>query len=417
MRAHIRHLAQVAVVGMASASLVACGTSRDGGASAEGCDPGITDTSIKFGQSSLQSGAGAAYKPFATVPAKFFDEINADGGAEFGDGKKRKIEFISLDDNYDPAQTVVNVRRLVEQDQVFAMVHNTGTASLLASIDYLSQQGVPLLLSGSGADELREKYAAGEAMIIDSALPSVSFENRVFIESIAAEDPDAKLAILYPNDGLGTGQLENINELIADTDLEIVGQESYELTAPTVDSQVSKLRQSDADVFIHLGTGAFVTGALKKLNELSWHPEKWVISASVDTASIINPAGQGAAQNLNSVMWIYGVAEGENEDVPGVQEWRTWAKAHGEDDTSIVAAESYHDMQLLMQVLANMEGCKRTDLFEAAKNTTGMTSSLSLPGLTFGPTEDDPSAVTSLARLQWEGDGWTYGEVVESESR
>lgn len=408
-------LVRGAAIGLVATSLAACGTSR-GDSGASDCDPGITNSTIKLGQSSLQSGPGAAYLPFRQVPEKFFEDQNSQGGFEFGDGKKRKVEFISLDDAYDPARTVVNVKQLVEKDQIFGFFQNTGTSSVLASIDYAEKQGVPLSFAGTGSADLAHRYAEGDISVLTmSELPTVTFEVKAILDGITADKADAKIAILYPNDGLGKGQLELVHKYIEEgSRLEVAAEESYELTAPSVDSQISSLRESGADVVLHLGTGAFVTGALKKMNELNWHPEKWVISSSADFLTIIKPAGEGAGENLHSIAWIHSTMEGANEDVPGVQEWRKWAQENGVDPTQYIAALAYNNAHILAEVFKKMDGCKRTDFLDAAKEVQGAVGPLNLDGVTFGMAEGDPSMVSSAAVISLDAGTWTYGTVIKA---
>src|SRR5690349_3681919 len=89
----------------ATAALTAC-SGRETTIAAGDCDPGITDTEIRFGTSLMQSVAG----PQATAASALFDEINAAGGVAMSDGKTRKIVYTAMDDGYDPARTVGNVR-------------------------------------------------------------------------------------------------------------------------------------------------------------------------------------------------------------------------------------------------------------------------------------------------------------------
>ncbi|XRQ08640.1 ABC transporter substrate-binding protein [Actinomadura welshii] len=396
---------------LCAASLAACGSPR-GASGSDACAPGITDTSIKLGQSSLQSGPGAAYKPFATVPAKYFEDLNERGGIEFGDGKKRTVEFTSYDDRYDPAATVVNVKKLVEQDQVFALYQNTGEASILAVADYLKKTGVPLLFAGTGADSLRDKAEDGTALAM-LTLPTVHFEDSVMFHEIERADPSATIAVLHPSDAAGQGHLDNARELVKGTDMKIVAVESYELTAPTVDSQVTKLRSSDADVFINYGTGSFVTGALKKADQLDWPAEKWIIAASADYKSIIKPAGPAAGEGVHAVGWLYS-AGGADDDVPGVRKWIEWATENGEDPANTFGAYSYNNAQLFVQIAKRMKGCQRSDLIDAAQSAQGMTTDLGLPEITFGSSGGDPSAVSSVAVMTLKGDRWEYGSVVKA---
>ncbi|MDQ6526916.1 ABC transporter substrate-binding protein [Nocardioides sp. LHD-245] len=399
-------------VALAATSLAACGSSRESSASGD-CDPGITDTTIRLGQSSAQTGPIANLDGL-TVAQRRFAAINEDGGAEFGDGARRKVELVSLDDAYDPARSVVNVKRLVEQERVFSLFGNSGTSTILGSIDYLEEHKVPLVLYGSGSVELQQRYERGEITVLAMAMiPSTGFEIKTIFDGVVENDPAAKIAVLYPNDGLGKSTVELFRKYATESSsAQIVAEEAYELTAPSVDSQMTALRESGANAFVHLGAGTFVSGALKKMNELGWRPQKWVISSSTDARSVIAPAGEGAGQDLHGLAWMYGVGPGQNEDVPAVQKWREWAESEDQDSTSWAGAITYTNIDVLLEVLKRMKGCTRQDLLDAAKATTDVTGGLALPGITFGMTENDPSMVSSVVRMTYENGSWVYGATV-----
>lgn len=262
-----------------------------------------------------------------------------------GDGKSRKIEFISMDDAYDPARTLQNTRQLIEQDQVFAIFQAAGTSPTLAIIDYAPASGVPILFATTGSDEFFAKTEEGAMVTL--MLPQVGFENEVMVTSIESSDPDAKIAVLYPNDGLGKGRLAGLNELIDGTGMSVVAEQSYEQTATSVDSQIVNLKDSGADVFVNFGTGTFVTQALKKAAELDWDVEKYVISASTDASTVLGAAGEGAAEGVRSVAWTYDVSSGANDDVEGVKEWRAFAERNKDrvDTNNVIAAMGRDGLQ------------------------------------------------------------------------
>ncbi|MDT0200664.1 ABC transporter substrate-binding protein [Nocardioides sp. AE5] len=399
---------------MAAFALAGCGSSRDAAEGLDGCDPGFTDTSIKFGSSTMQSGAAAAYRAMPQASLALFDEINADGGVLMGDGTKRTIEFVSMDDAYDPARTVKNTRELIEKDNVFAIFQAAGTSPTLAIIDYASGAGVPIMFGTTGSDEFQAKSDEG-AMITAFMLPQVSFENEVMVAGIEALDADAKIAVLYPNDGLGKGSLAGLKELIKDTDMEVVGEQSYEQTSTTVDSQVVNLSNSGADVFVNFGTGTFVTQALKKAHELDWDVEKFVISASTDASTVLGPAGPGAAEGVRSVAWTYDVSNDANNAVEGVTKWREFAERNKDrvDSHNVIAAMGYTNAQLLIQALQEFDGCTRKELFETVRGMEGMSVDLGLEGITFGSGDPDyPYAITSMATMQFVDGKWVYGDVI-----
>ncbi|MFF0815311.1 ABC transporter substrate-binding protein [Rhodococcus sp. NPDC003318] len=392
----------------ATAALTAC-SGRENAAAAGDCDPGITDTEIKFGTSLMQSVAG----PQATAATALFEEINAAGGVAMGDGKSRRIVYTAMDDGYDPARTVSNVRSLVEQDQVFAIQNLIGTASTLAVVDYLTQKDVPLVFPMTGTDELLATH--DERPVVAGAVnPQSSWEVSERAQQILRDHPQAKIAVLYPNDSLGNGSLGALKTALEGSGTQIVAEQSYEQTTPSVDSQIVNLANSGADVFVNFATASFVTQSLKKAHELSWKPDTYIYSGATDTNFVLAPAGPGAAEGIHSFYWIYDVSSTEHDAVPGVQKWRAFAdrNAGKVKTTDTIAATGYNTAQLLVTALEQMKGCTRADLLDAVSNLKGVTTDLSIEGITFDTSPDYPYAITSMAPMTFRGGSWHYDAVV-----
>ncbi|WP_280435549.1 ABC transporter substrate-binding protein [Nocardia carnea] len=392
----------------ATAALTAC-SGRDTATTSGDCDPGITGTEIKFGTSLMQSVAGAQ----AAAATALFDEINAAGGVAMGDGKTRKISYTALDDGYDPARTVGNVRSLVEQEQVFAIQNLIGTPSTLAVVDYLTQKDVPLVFPMTGTDELLTKL--DERPVVAGAVnPQTGWEVSERAEQILRDHPQAKIAVLYPNDSLGAGSLSALKSALEGSGTRIVAEQSYEQTTPSVDSQIVNLASSGADVFVNFATASFVTQSLKKANELSWKPDTYIYSGATDTNFVLAPAGLGAAEGIHSFYWIYDVSSREHDIHPGVQNWRAFADRNAGkiETTDTIAATGYNTAQLLVTALEEMKGCTRADLLDAVGNMRGVTTDLSIDGVTFDTTPDYPYVITSMAPMTFRDGSWHYDAVV-----
>lgn len=392
----------------AAAVLTAC-SGRDTTIDAGDCDPGITDTEIRFGSSLMQSVAG----PQAQAATALFDDINNAGGVTMGDGRTRRIVYTALDDGYDPARTVGNVRTLVEQDQVFAIYNLIGTPSTLAVVDYLAAKNVPLVFPMTGSDEL---FAATTArtVVAGAVNPQTAWEVSAHAEQMLARHPNATIAVLYPNDSLGSGSLAALETALEGTGAQIVARQSYEPTTPSVDSQVVNLASSGADVFMNFATASFVTQSLKKAHELGWTPDTYIYSGATDTNFVLAPAGLEAAEGIHSFYWIYDVSSDDHDDQPGVAQWREFAARHPSEvaTTDTIAATGYNTAQLLVTALERMDGCTRSDLLDAVGNLDGVTTDLSIEGITFDTTPDYPYAITSMAPMTFRDGSWHYDAVV-----
>ena len=107
--------------------------------------PGVTDDEVVLGTHTSLTGPIAVYSQIANTTKAYFDYVNATKGGVHG----RKIKFLLEDDAYSPPKTVDLVRKLVEQDQIFALLNGLGTASHLQVVAYLHERGVPELLGSS----------------------------------------------------------------------------------------------------------------------------------------------------------------------------------------------------------------------------------------------------------------------------
>lgn len=393
----------------ATVALTSC-SSRDSATASGDCSPGISDTEIHFGTSLVQSIAGAQ----ATAATALFEEINAGGGVAMGDGKTRKIKYTALDDGYDPARTVGNVRSLVEQDQVFAIQNLIGTASTLAVVDYLTQKEVPLTFPMTGSDELLANVAE-QPVVAGAVAPQTGWEVSETAKEVLRDHPKAKIAVLYPNDSLGNGSLEALKSALEGSEAKIIAEQSYEQTTPSVDSQVVNLANAGADVFVNFATASFVTQTLKKAHELSWNPETYIYSGATDTNFVLAPAGLDAAEGIHSFYWMYDISSDDHDQQAGVQKWREFADRNSGQvkSTDTIAAAGYNTAQLLVAALENMKGCTRADLLESVKNMQGVTTDLAIEGVTFDTNPDYPYAITSMAPMTFSDGSWHYDAVIK----
>ena len=213
--------------------IAACGRDDEEGSN----DPGITDDSIKLGGSYPLSGPASAYRSIEQGAQAHFKYVNANGGV---DG--RKIEFVTLDDAYEPPKAVQNARRLVQEEEVLALFNTLGTANNVAIWDYTNKEEVPQLFVATGAslwgaDVDAHPWTTGWQ-------PDYVTESQVYADYLEQEKPNAKVAVLYQNDAFGEDLLNGFKEATEGTNIEVVAEESYEVTDPTVSSQMSKLASS-----------------------------------------------------------------------------------------------------------------------------------------------------------------------------
>jgi branched-chain amino acid transport system substrate-binding protein len=272
-----------------------------GGTSAVAADPGLTARSVTIGGTFPLSGAAALYAPIAKGMQAYFSYINARRAAT--DKKRgvygRQIVFKVYDDGYNPAQSVEQTRRLVEQDKVFALVGGLGTEPQTPVRPYCNQQKVPQLFVSTGAttwgrDRRQYPWTIGWQ-------PDYQSEGKAYGQHIRTNSPNAKVAILFQNDDYGKDYLAGFEPAVGES--RIVAKEGYEVTAPSVASQVAKLRGSGADTFLIVGTPRGTIQALVTAYRLGWRPALYVNSvAATDTFLSQARAAAGSAEAVNGIV-------------------------------------------------------------------------------------------------------------------
>jgi branched-chain amino acid transport system substrate-binding protein len=241
--------------------------------------PGITDTEIKIGQTMPYSGPASAYGVIGRTEGAYFKMINDQGGIN-----GRKINLISLDDGYSPPKTVEQVRRLVEEEKVAFLFNTLGTAPNLAIRQYLNDNKVPQLFVSTGASMFSDPKNFPWTMGFN---PNYQTEAHIYGKYILSAKPDAKICVLYQNDGFGKDYLIGLKDSLgADRADMIVKEASYETSEPTIDSQIVTLQGSGADVILIAATPKFGAQAIRKTFDLGWTTMRIVsnVTSSVNAA-------------------------------------------------------------------------------------------------------------------------------------
>src|ERR1700693_236596 len=253
------------ILHLLAATAVAAALSASPASAQKKYDTGATDTEIKIGQTVPFSGPAYAYATIGKTQAAYIRMVNDEGGVN-----GRKINFIQYDDAYSPPKTVEQVRKLVESDEVLLTFQLIGTASNAAVQKYLNTKKVPQLFAATGASKFTDPKNFPWTLGFN---PNYFVEGRIYGQYILKEYPNAKVGILYPNDDLGRDYLNGIKSGLGDKAATmIVAEASYEVSDPTIDSQILKLKSAGTDLFFSASTPKFAAQAIKKNFELDWHP-------------------------------------------------------------------------------------------------------------------------------------------------
>jgi branched-chain amino acid transport system substrate-binding protein len=263
------------VIARAAAAAISALVAVAGAGASSAAEPGVTPTSILLGGTVPLTGEAAAFGTVAPGARAYFDYVNAKGGVH-----GRKISYLFYDDAYNPAQTVLLTRRLVEQDRVFAIFNSVGTANNLAIRDYLNAQKVPQLFAGDGSQAIGRSFARYPWTM--GFLMSYRGEGDVYGKAIVNSRPKARIAVLYENTELGRDMLTGLTRAIAGKGPRIVAKQAYEFTGADVSSQVGVLKASGADTLMLFATPKFFINAIRATHNLGWKPQVFVASVSIE---------------------------------------------------------------------------------------------------------------------------------------
>jgi branched-chain amino acid transport system substrate-binding protein len=388
-----------------------CGRgSSSGGSGGTASDPGITANSIKLGGSYPFSGPASAYGTIGASAKAYFDWLNAKGGVN-----GRKIDFVALDDGYEPARALQNAKRLVEQDKVFAMFNSLGTANNLATWDYLNQAKVPQVYVATGASEFGADPSKHPFTI--GWQPDYVSEARVYASYLKDSKPNAKVAVLYQNDAFGKDLLDGFKSAIGGTGITVAAAESYEVTDPTVDSQVSKLASSKADVFLDITTPKFGAQAIHRLTEINWKPLHILNNVAASKTLVLKPAGLAASKGIVSVAYLKDAEDPRWNSDAAMQEYKSGLKQYAPklDVNEPFNVYGWAVASSMAKALGEMKQPTRAALMDTIRNQN-MQLPLLLPGINVQTSATDGYPIQDMQMIRFDGNRWqTISNVIQTQ--
>jgi branched-chain amino acid transport system substrate-binding protein len=372
--------------------------------------PGVSDSEVKIGNTAPQSGPASAYGAAAISELAYFKMIDDEQGGVNG----RKITMISLDDGYSPPKTVEQVRRLIEADNVLLMLNPIGTPGNSAIYRYLNEHKVPHLFVGSGASKFNDP---GHYPWTMSWTPHYVSEGKIFARYLLAVKPDAKIAILSQDDDLGRDYVQGIKEGLGDKAAKMIVQEAtYEVTDPTVESQIVTLQSSGADVLFDVTTPKFSAQAIRRAYEIGWHPMQFVVSIGSSIAGAIRPAGFERAKGVISAAYQKDPNDPQWRNDPALQAWTAWMDKYNPtiDKSDYYAVYGYNIGVAMTEVLRRCgDNLTRENVMNVATHLD-MELPLLLPGIRVKTSPDDLRALKQMRLVRFDGERWVlFGDVIE----
>lgn len=363
--------------------------------------PGVTDAEIKIGQTMPYSGPASAYGSCGKTHQAFFKSLNLQGGIN-----GRRVNLISLDDSMNPPKTIEQIRRLVEHDRVLLIFSVLGTGSL-SIVNYLNEKKVPFLFPAAAHKKFHQPKKYPWVM---GWAPSFGFEGRMFARYILKHRPNAKIGIIWERDDMGIEEVADFkDELGPKAKQMIVADVSYDLTDPTVDSQLISIKGAGADTLISLTTPKFAAQTLRKVHALEWRPLHLTSYSAASVGATLRVAGLDKAVGLITAYFGKDPTNPAVQNDPDVKEFLAWKEKYFKEGDIADSCIPYSYMQahLLVQVLKQCgNDLSRENVMRQAANLRGVRIPLLLPGITINTSPTDYRPIEEMQFMRFDGERW-----------
>ena len=375
-------------------------------------DPGASDTEIKIGNIMPYSGPASSYGTIGKAEAAYFDKINAEGGIN-----GRKIKFITYDDAYSPPKAVEQARKLVESDEVLLIFQPLGTPSNSAIQKYMNAKKVPQLFVATGATKWGDPKNFPWTM---GWQPNYQSEGRIYAAYILKNYPNSKIAVLWQNDDAGKDQMKGLRDGLGDRARMIIADKSYEVTDPTINSQIVALQDSGADIFMTWAAPKGAAQAIRKVAELGWKP-KYFLGNVVDLGGLGVEAGRPRKRQGHHLDRL---SEGSDRSqsgrtMPGSRTWRAFMDKYfpDGDKTNTNNVYGYAMAQTMVQVLKQCgDNLTRENMMKQAASLKDFSSDMLLPGIKINTGPNDFFPIEQMQLMKFNGTSWgLFGDIIAGE--
>jgi branched-chain amino acid transport system substrate-binding protein len=360
-------------------------------------DPGASDKEIVIGHTGPYSGPASAYGTIGKAIQAYFNKVNDEGGVN-----GRKLRLISYDDGYSPPKIVEQTRRLVEQDEVLFIFNQLGTPTNTAIHKYMNAKKVPQLFVATGATKWGDPKNFPWTM---GWQPNYQTEGKIYAQYILENKPDAKIAILYQNDDYGKDYLKGFKDGLGEKGQKLIVKElSYEVTDPTVDSQIIELKGSGADTFFNITTPKFAAQAIRKAADIDWKPLHFLNNVSASVGSVLTPAGLDKSIGIVTSLYAKDPTDPQWANDQGFKDWSAWMDKYfpDGDKTDTFNVFGYNVAYTVVAVLKQCgDELTRANVMKQAANIKDLEVPMLLPGVKINtsPTDFFPIEQEQLARF------------------
>jgi len=365
-------------------------------------DNGASDTEIKIGQTMPYSGPASSFAMIGRIEGAYFEMLNKERGGING----RKIKFISLDDAYSPPKTVEQTRKLIEDDEVFAIASSLGSPTSLAVSKYLNAKKIPQILAMASSSRLDDPVNLPWTTTFYS---SAIVEARIQADYILRTKPDARIAVIFQDDDFGRPYVSGLKSALGSKASMIIAEAGHNITDPTIDSQMVNLKTSGADLVFIATTPRFAAQAIRNIHELAWNPTKIVVTASSQIETVLKPAGLEASKDLVTAHWIKQSDDPAWRDDPAMKEFYAFFKQWmpGADVNYGSATYAYSTAQMIEELLRRCgDELTRENLIKQATNVKDFQLPLFIPGVKVNVSPTSRIGWRQSRLFKFDGNNW-----------
>jgi ABC-type branched-subunit amino acid transport system substrate-binding protein len=367
--------------------------------------PGVSDTEIKIGQTMPYSGPVSAWSTLGKAEAAYFRMINEQGGIN-----GRKINLLSLDDGYSPPRTVEQTRKLIEQEQVLLLFSSFGTPTNTAILRYVNAKRVPHLFIAA----IGRNWADPEHFPWSMALwQDQKTETAVHARYVLQARPNARIGALYQNDDFGKEYIRTLKEALGEKAGLVIAETSYEVTDPTVDSQIVTLKSAGVDTLFTFASPKFAALSIRKVYDLGWKPYHVVAQPGSSVASVLKAAGFHRAVGLVSASFLKDPTDPQWRNDRAAKEWAAWMKRYYPegDPTDWYNVFGYTLAQAVVYVLRQCgEDLSRENVMRKATGLTDLELPMLLPGIRINTSPTDYLPIKEVRLMRFDGARWVAME-------
>ena len=372
-------------------------------------EQGVTDNEIRIGNLMPYSGALEVFGAIGKAEAAYFELLNERGGIN-----GRKVRFISYDDKSDPASALTLTRNLVEEEKVLLVFGSFGTPGNFAVRKYLNENRIPQLFVASGDDYLSDPSSFPWTM---GWQPSFREEGRIYANYIQAYYPGKRIVVLWQNDHFGREIIRGLEDGLGPVARMIRGDIAYDLRDEHMETHVSILKRSGADIFVFAGVPSNAAKVIGLAADLNWRPVIIMNQLASSIATGLKPAGLDKSVGVITAAYLKDANDPAWRDERGA-DWQSfldkYRQAGGWDESA--AMFGYAAAETLAQVLRQCgNDLSRENVMKEAAALRDYQGSVLLPGIRIntGPANFRP--IRHLRLVQFDGRTWQpIGDILET---